>query len=292
MGFHMSKPRRELEAFQPDMKGTLAPIARTLLRHGVTAHEFARWADAAFVQAAISLLREQGTEPSFSRISALTGIHRHAVSTLLGGADGSGPGDPDEKEYQRHRLARVLTGWFEDPAFTDKRGHPLILPLDGPRPSFAELARAYSGDIYPGIILDELLRVGAIRQRKDGSVEARSRRYTSGGMDAASVGHADVVAADILRTLEHNMRSEPARRRYEDSAIAARLPGDVVPMLSRLLERRAAAFLDDLEGWLNGLEQVPDRDPGHAGPSVRAGVRVIMVVEPDSDDPGALERPD
>jgi hypothetical protein len=270
---------------------TLAALAAVLLRQGVTAHEFARWADEAFVHAALGLLREQGREPSFSRISAMTGIQRHAVSTLLGGADGERRGGPEEKEYQRHRLARVLTGWFEDPAFTDKMGRPLVLPLDGPRPSFAELVRQYSGDIYPGIILEELLRVGAARRRKNGSVEARSRRYMSGGTDAASVGHADIVAADVLRTLEHNIRSEPHERLYEDSAIGAKLPSDVVPRLSRLLERRAAAFLDDLDGWLAELQQMPDdgpEPPSATSPTLRAGVRVIMVVEPEGGDSGPV----
>lgn len=262
---------------------TLAGLASILLRQGVTAHEFARWSDTAFVRAAISLLEEQGADPSFSRISAMTGIHRHAVSAILGGTAGS-PSEVETKEYQRHRLARVLSGWYEDPEFTDQGGRPLVLPLDGPRPSFAELVRAYSGDIYPGIILEELLRVDAVCCSEDGMVEARSRRYTVGGSDADSIRHADVVASDILRSLEHNIHAASGERFYEDSAVATSLPPDVVPRLSRLLERRAAAFLDDLDGWLAGLDQVPSEGT-ESSPRVRAGVRVVMVVEPQTDVP-------
>jgi hypothetical protein len=262
---------------------TIRSVATLLLRQGVTAHEFAQWANEAFVLAAIELLREQGADPSFSRISAMTGLHRHAVSALLGGTDGSRPTEIQPKEYQRHRLARVLTGWFEDPEFTGPDGRPLVLPPDGSSPSFAELVRAYSGDIYPGIILEELLRVGAVRQRKDGALEARSRRYVVGGSDSESLKHADVVASDVLRSLEHNICAGRGQRFFEDGSIANDLSPDVIPRLSRLLERRATAFLDDLEGWLDDADRAGERDDAPSG--VRAGVRVIMVVDPPERTP-------
>lgn len=265
------------------MKNCLVHLATLLLRQGVTAHEFSQWANEAFVHAAIDLLKEQGADPSFSRISAMTGLHRHAVSALLGGADGKRPTEVQPKEYQRHRLARVLTGWYEDPEFTGPDGRPLVLPPDGASPSFAELVRSYSGDIYPGIILEELVRVGAVREKKDGLLEVRSRRYVVGGSDPASLKHADVVASDVFKSLEHNICASHEQRRFEDSAIAEGLSPDVIPRLSRLLERRAAAFLDDLEGWLEDADKVPSKDSRQ--PGVRAGVRVIMVVDPPDDTP-------
>ena len=268
---------------QADQSCALEFLAKALLRHGVTAHEFARWADAAFVRAAVDLLKAQGTDPSFSRISAITGIHRHAVSAILGGSAGNRPAEASAKEYQRHRLARVLSGWFEDPSFTDAEGRPMALPMDGPAPCFSDLVRAYSGDIYPGIILDELLRVGAVQRASDGRLLAISRRYTTGGVDEAAVSHADVVVADILRTIAHNMEAPPSERFFEDSAIAVNLPPDAVARLARILERRATAFLDDLEGWLASVEPEPE-GPGGAAAGIRAGVRVVMVVDPKQAD--------
>jgi hypothetical protein len=272
-----------LRSIQP----ILEPIARALLRQGITAHEFSRWAEIAFVHAAIEVLNQQGKDPSFSRISAATGIHRHAVSSILGGATGSQGDAGAEKEYQRHRLARVLTGWFENPTFTDSNGRPLPLKLEGEAPSFAGLVREYSGDIYPGIILDELTQVGAVRKRDDGLIEAISRRFTSGGIDEASIQHACVVAADVLRTIEHNMQAASGDRLYEDNAIALQLPVEAIPRLARLLEQRAGAFLDDFEGWLSELQEDADGQPA-PGRAVRAGVRVIMVAEDLVDSPGSI----
>jgi hypothetical protein len=263
---------------QASVEETLLPMARLLLRQGITAHEFTRWAQAAFVRAAIDVLTEQGKDPSFSRVSAATGIHRHAVSGILGGSSGGSSATGTEKEYQRHRLARVLTGWFESPDFTDSNGRPLPLKPDGPRPSFPELVREFSGDIYHGVILDELLHAGAVRVRDDGLIEALSRRYTSGGADDASIQHAYVVVADVLRTMEHNIKVGGEDRFYEDSAIALDLPLSAIPRLTRMLEQRAAAFLDDFEGWLSEIqpESGASQDQGN---TVRAGVRVVMVAE-------------
>jgi hypothetical protein len=140
------------------------------------------------------------------------------------------------------------------------------------------LVREYSGDIYPGIILDELIHVGAVRIREDGLIEALSRRFTSGGLDDASVEHACIVAADILRTVEHNMKAASGDRLYEDSAISLQLPPEAIPRLARMLEQRATAFLDDFEGWFSELQQEAT-GASETGKTVRAGVRVVMVAD-------------
>lgn len=268
-----------------DMYELLRPLARILLRRGITAHQFSRWAGAAFVQAAADLLAEQGNPASYSRISTLTGLHRHTVRDLQAGVLRGESGPAGEKEYQRNRLARVLTGWFEDPVFTDRDGNPRRLPFDGPSPSFVELVRAYSGDIYPRIILDELTRVGAASVEQDGTVRAVSRRYTVGGADESAVHHAAIVAADVIGTLEHNMTAAPADRRFEDASISVDLDPRYIPLMRRMLETRGAAFLDDIEGWLGEKER--KQTAGLAGqPAMRASVRVVMVVEPAGSGSG------
>lgn len=240
----------------------------------------------------MDLLAEQGDSPSYSRISTLTGLHRHAVRELQTQVLQHEPGQSDEKEYQRNRLARVLTGWFEDPGFTDQSGYPLPLPFDGPAPSFVELVRAYSGDIYPKIILEELTRVGAVSTTSDGLLRADSRRYTPGGADPASVRHASMVAADILGTLEHNTLAPARERRFEDGSISVELDPRYVPLMRRMLERRGAAFLDDIDGWLREKEESQSTG-SKSGPAVRARVRVIMVVDAGdavADDAGVGKR--
>ena len=251
----------------------LRPLARIMLRHGLSTYDFSRIANIAFVRAAGDILREQGKPVSFSRVSAITGLHRHVVSDIVNSPSAGGQDSSVDKDYRRNRLARVLTGWFESPRYTDSDGRPLLLAVDGPEPSFATLVRAFSGDIYPRIILDELLEVGAVRVLKDGSVKALSRRYTSGGAEPAAIQHLGIVARDVFSTLEHNLANPSDQRHYDDTVVSLKLDRAALPLFRRLLRQRGAAFLEDVQGW------VAEHEKADAAETVRAGVTVQMFVD-------------
>ena len=184
--------------------------------------------------------------PSFSRVSTITGLHRHVVSDIVKSADANKPSLEADKDYQRNRLARVLSGWFESPEYTDDEGRPRVLPVEGPEPSFAGLVRSFSGDIYPKIILDELLRVGAVRVLKDGTVRALARRYTLGGADAAALEQIGTAARDLFCTLEHNIAVPIENRLFDDSVVSVRLNSAAIPLLRQMLHRRGESFLEDV----------------------------------------------
>ena len=263
----------------------LRPLARIMLRHGLSSYDFSRIANIAFVRAAGDILREQGKPVSFSRVSAITGLHRHVVSDIVNSTDLGDSDDSTDKDYRRNRLARVLSGWYESPRYTDSEGRPLVLAPDGPQPSFASLVREHSGDIYPGIILDELREVGAIAVQKDGRIRTLTRRYTSGGAETAAIQHLGNVARDVFSTLEHNLSNPPELRRYDDTVVSLRLDRAALPLFRRLLRQRGAAFLEDIEGWVAEHEK-PDAEDG-----VRAGVTVQMFVdevpEPSEESAGS-----
>lgn len=248
-----------------------------MLRHGLSAYDFSRIANIAFVQAGGDILREQGKSVSFSRISTITGLHRHVVSNIVNSAEAGAPDPEADKDYRRNRLARVLAGWFESPQYTDADGRPLVLPLDGPDPSFSSLVRSFSGDIYPRIILDELVEVGAVKILKDGRVRALNRRYTSGGAEPAAIRHLGSTAQDVFSTLEHNLAKPPEERHFDDAVVSARMDRAALPLFRRLLRQRGAAFLEDVEGWVSEHERL--EAPG----TVRAGVIVQMFVDSESE---------
>lgn len=248
-----------------------------MLREGITAAEFGRLANTAFIKAARDKLIADGVDPSYSRIAAITGIHRHAVSSVLGELDSQIGPESAPKRHQRHRLDRVLSGWYEDPLYTDSTGTPIDIPLDGPAPSFAELVRSNSGDIYHGIVLDELQRVGAIAVTETGLLRAVSRRFVLGGADENALNHADEVAGDVLRTLIHNLFAERESRLFEDEATTTSLPADALPKLRKWIKNRGTALLDDLQGWLDANEVVNANNQPSQQPTIRAGLRIVMI---------------
>lgn len=256
----------------------LRPLARIMLRHGLSSYDFSRIANIAFVRAAGDILREQGKPVSFSRVSAITGLHRHVVSNIVNSPEVDARDPAIDKDYRRNRLARVLAGWFESPQYTDAEGRPLLLPVGGPDPSFASLVRAFSGDIYPRIILDELLEVGAVKELKDGSIRAVARRYTAGGAEPAAIQHLGSTARDVFSTLEHNLAREPEARLYDDAVVSVRLDRAALPLFRRLLRQRGASFLEDVEGWVSEHERADSPD------AVRAGVIVQMFVDSEFEN--------
>jgi hypothetical protein len=256
----------------------LRPLARIMLRHGMSSYDFSRIANIAFVRAAGDILREQGKPLSFSRVSAITGLHRHVVSDIVNSPDQGAADSAGDKDYRRNRLARVLAGWFESPRYTDDDGRPRLLSQDGPAPSFASLVRDFSGDIYPRIILDELLEVGAVKLLKDGSVRVLNRRYTSGGAEPAALQHLGTTARDVFNTLEHNLATTPDARHYDDAVVSVQLDRAALPLFRRLLRQRGAAFLEDVEGWVSEHEKAGKRD------TVRAGVIVQMFVDQEREE--------
>ena len=218
----------------------LRPLARIMLRHGLSTYDFSRIANIAFVRAAGDILREQGKPLSFSRVSAITGLHRHVVSDIVN-SPGSG-----ESETRPTKTTAAIAWRASLPAGTRVRFIPmatdgrLVLAPDGPSPSFASLVREFSGDIYPGIILDELREVGAIALQKDGSVRALSRRYSVGGAEAAAIEHLGNVARDRLQHARAQPR-QPSRAAPFTTTRSSRLRLDraALPLFRRLLRSAA-----------------------------------------------------
>jgi hypothetical protein len=116
----------------------------------------------AFVRAAADMSRFITGGVNQSRVAALTGLSRGEVkATLLRAASGYDP----RLTSTPSRLEKVLQGWRDDPRFSNARG-PKQLPITGSRCSFVNLVRKYGGDVPHRAVLDELLRVGAVRETK------------------------------------------------------------------------------------------------------------------------------
>jgi len=136
----------------------LRPLARVLLRHGVSYGTFADLAKWVFVDVADREFNVSGKKQTTSRVSVLTGLSRKEVARV------QAIDAPDDEAIvqQYNRAARVISGWVRDAAFNDFDGNPALLPFEGDK-SFASLVKAYSGDMPARAILDELLRVKAVR---------------------------------------------------------------------------------------------------------------------------------
>jgi hypothetical protein len=252
----------------------LRPLFRILLRRSMSFLAFEEIVKKVFVEVAMKDFAIEGKQPSISRAAILSGLTRKEVSRLL---SIPGPGEGGEGE-RYNRAARVLTGWLRDAAYIDVNGMPRPLPEEGEK-SFAELVRRHSGDVPARAVLDELLRVGAVRRRDDGCVELLTRAYVpSTGVDEKlQILGTDV--ADLIDTIDHNIDRHGEPSRFQRKVMYGRMPASAVPAFRRVSALQAQALLERMDRWL--MEHDTGIDPADPPPrAARIGLGIYCIEQP------------
>lgn len=234
----------------------LRPVVRLLLLYGFGWKEFAELGKGVYVEVAGRDYGLSGRPTNASRVSILTGLSRREVKRqreLLAEAGAS------YAETAGSHATRLLSGWFQDPEFSDE-GTPRVLGRGGDA-GFAALHQRYGGDIPESAMLKELLKVGAVRERPDGRLEALTRYYMPGRGDPEALVRSGAVAADLGRTLAWNLaRGDDGPSRFEGRATHARVPLNRVPAFREFLEGEAMGLLEKVDDWLTknaGAEDLP-----------------------------------
>ena len=254
------------------VRTALRPLCRLLLKHGIMHREFVELAKEIYVDVARAEYGIRGRPTNVSRVALLTGLDRKEITRLKNRGDGAEASRP-ERAAQQDRIARVLSGWFQDADFAGPDGKPLPLPLEGPAPSFAELVRRFGGDV-PGVtILRELQRTGTVRVQ-DEQVHALRRNYRVDTADPASLERAGSVLGDLAETVTHNLyRETDEPSRFEARATNIALPLSQLPAYRELIASEAQAFLERVDAWLTEHEKPSDEGE----PVGRVGLGVYWI---------------
>src|SRR5215471_4007389 len=121
----------------------LLPVARLLLRSGVSFNEFAEIARVAFVEIATKDYGIRGRPTNVSRVSAMTGIARKEVRRLRHVAAHY----PESPRVELSPLSDVLHRWFTYPAYLAADGRPKKLRYSGGPVSFSTLVKECASDL-------------------------------------------------------------------------------------------------------------------------------------------------
>jgi hypothetical protein len=142
----------EQQALQEALASLLSPVAQLAVARGLPFAAVEEILKLAFVQAADRAHPDLLAHRKVSRITTATGINRREVSRLTHQA-------PRTAVHSRSLASELFAHWMSDPAYRDGQGRPLVLPRQGPAPSFETLAQAITRDVHPRSLLDELLRL-------------------------------------------------------------------------------------------------------------------------------------
>lgn len=260
----------------------MRPIARILLRSGITYRQFADIAKLAFVQEAFSEPERTGAKTNISRVAVQTGMSRKDVARVEASLGGTKGEDSEGATDHSGPPSRVLHEWHTNPRFMDKGGHPAELHIDGDDPSFAGLVAHVTGDVPSAAIRAELLRSGAVEVTQKGTIKPLKRFYVPADVDERALTVISQMLFPLASGLAHN--SNPNRKAdgfIQRVVVASDLVDEEVPIFRRMTRRRAAEFIESVDDWLKQGRTRPKKSGKKAG---TVGLGVFYYEGPSVDE--------
>jgi hypothetical protein len=260
----------------------LGPLVRILLRQGISYGEFSEVAKAVYVEIALKDFKVSGRKATKTRLAVMTGLTRKEVKRVV-----------DEAYKERfelrtnfNRLGRVLVGWHTDADFTGPYGLPLELQYETSTPNdvtFSELVKRHSGDMSPRSILDELIRVGAVRETDKGWFRVLRRDYIPEAEGIHNFERVGSVIRNFVNTVDFNMtKPAPGKGRFERLVVAddgMRIQD--IPKFDAYLRERCQTILEEVDNWITNLPK-PNRNKGDV--VIRTGMGIYHYMNDEEDE--------
>ena len=229
----------------------LRPLVRILLRNGVSYSTFADFAKWIYVDVASQEFGIEGRKQTTSRVSVITGLSRKEVMRVR-----RLPRPDDSETAEKYnRAARVIAAWRRHKKFLDAEGQPAPLPMTGSEVSFTELVRRFSGDVPVRATLDELIRVGAVKQLEDGKVCLLTRTYVPAHSDAGKLHILGTDVAHLISTIDHNLNPGQTGPFFQRKVAYDNLPDEVLPEFRKHSAKKAQLYLESLDRGLSQHER-------------------------------------
>ncbi len=135
----------------------------------------------------------------------------------------------------------------------------------------------------PRSIIDELIRVSAVRETDAGWYRVLRRDYIPEAQGVHNFERTGSVVRNFVNTIDFNMtKSAPGKGRFERQAIADDgIRKKDIPQFDQYLRQRCQALLEEIDNWLTKL---PKPDPKKGDEVVRTGVGVYHYMSEEIDD--------
>jgi hypothetical protein len=267
------------------VRACLVPLAKILIRSGISFRQFSEMAKIAFVDQVLAERDARGRPPNVSRIAVRTGLSRKEIARLLhrspNGADSCGaPSDT----FHFHQAARVLQLWHSDARFVTNEGRPRDLPLEGPADSFVSLVRLAGGDVPAGAVRAELLAAGAVSEVRDGVLRVLKREYVPENIGEELIVGLALVVYPTIAGLAHNLEQHGRDTHIQRVAFTDRLIPAAIPLFRQVARKRTTDFVQSVDDWLSSNEVRADSPQG-SGNYVAVGIYYFEGLLPDINEP-------
>jgi hypothetical protein len=209
-------------------RAILRPLVRQLIAHGVTYPAFARVIKEVYIDVATSQFTLAFKKQTDSRVALVSGITRKEIGQIR---RGQARRRSDAPEVENTLAARVVGRWLAGPPYAGADGTPRTLAYEaaaGPG-SFTDLVAEIGGDIPPRAVLDELLRVAAVKLTPRGDVRLTAPAYVPAQGVEEKLDILGTDAAELIEAIAHNIEHPGTeaflqRKVFYDNIGAAALP--------------------------------------------------------------------
>jgi hypothetical protein len=268
---------------------TLRPLVKRLVAGGVPFGRLEARLRELFVEVAESELTLPGRRQTDSRVSLLTGINRKEVRRIRSAEQrGTAPGS-----FGMNYATNLISRWLTDAQSADRSGRPRALPYRAVRgPSFMKLARKVTVDLAPRVLLDELVRSGAVEIRPDGLIALRSDAYVPKRQESEKLQILGEDPPELIETILRNIFSESPDLLLQRKVYYDNLGSDAATQIRNEMRREGERFLRRVNRLLARHDR--DRNPKAAGGDRHyAGIGVYFFEAPtrqDATDPPRARR--
>lgn len=254
----------------------LQPLARLAVAKGIPARDLEELLRIALVAAARESLPDGNASRQVSRIASATGLTRREVTRLVE-ADNALPAPT------RSPATQVFSRWVSSPEYCSLDGRPLVLPRQGPAPSFESLAQSVTRDVHPRSLLDTLVRVGLAEDNAAaGTVRLLKDRYVPDPADDRLWNLLGGNVGDHLAAAVANVAGDGPRH-VEQAVFADGLSSASLPAVRELAQAQWQAAVHALVPALQALIDA-DRAAGRPG-TQRVRIGLYSYAAPQSAAP-------
>lgn len=223
----------------------LRPLIRLCIRYGVTIQQVEQEVKNSFVHEASHLLARSELETSTSKISAMTGMQRPAISEIL---------SKMPKPKPESLTAKVIGAWCAKKKYVTGKGRPRILGIEGKSSEFAELVAGVSRSLNPYTVLFELERARLIDKSPTG-IRLKTESFNSRLDIEQSLRYLGADVRDLINAVEENLNSPDSSRNHHLTTEYDRIPIEYLERARKLLLVEGEKFHRRMRKVLSALDQ-------------------------------------
>ena len=201
----------------------------------------------------------------------MTGLQRRDVDRLIEQAT--------SPELEDNVVTRVVGQWVSDRRFSDKRGRPRALRLEGKNSDFAKLVRLISKDLNHYSVLFELERLGLVVRKPD-LVRLLAPDHQTKNDFERGFAILSKDASDLIVSVVENLKAENsppnlhARTEYDNVSEAA------LPEIRRWFIALGQKVHAEARDFLSKFDRDINPKLREQGPGARVSLGTFSRVEP------------